>query len=221
MRGVRWCYSWAEAANGWSWRQRNSLSVGRYRSSRCARMHKYAARRSKDGVCCYALRKRREVRCDSSDGCSRLARMAPRPGLVCRHAGPGEMGVVGGLSGLVLAERRPGAGPSGMRVRRLTFHLLWRREEARAAEELEKVVAEVTGSMRGQSGCGCWHFRLKLPKLDQPLPVANLTWLLPTMAAHINASLFILHVCTARLQEFEQSGPKRKLSVNIDPSKSG
>lgn len=28
-----------------------------------------------------------------------------------RHAGQGEMGVVGGLSALVLAERRPGAGP--------------------------------------------------------------------------------------------------------------
>ena len=155
MRGLVRCYSWAEAANGWSWRQRNSLSVGCYRSNRCARMHKYAARRSKDGVCYHALRKRREVRCDSRDGCSRLADMAPGPGLVCTHAGPGEMGVVGGLSGPVLAERRPGAGPPGMRVRRLTFHLLWRREEARAAEELEKVVAEVTGVDVGTSDSSC------------------------------------------------------------------
>ena len=66
-----------------------SLGAGRYRASKCARMHRYAAKRSKDGVCCYALHERREVCCDSGDGSSRLADMAPGPdqgALVCRQA---------------------------------------------------------------------------------------------------------------------------------------
>lgn len=69
---------------------------------------------------------------------------------------------------------------------------------------------------------GYGYFRLKMPKLDQPLPVANLTSPMPTMyTCTITVGLCFLHTCTELLQDSEQLAPKRKPSINIDNSKSG
>ena len=82
-------------------------------------MHRYAAKRAMDGGVCYAPDKRSEV-CRKGGGDDGLGEKADMPlrllgqasAIMCRHAGPGEMGVVGGSSVLVSAVRRPEAGPS-------------------------------------------------------------------------------------------------------------
>ena len=82
-------------------------------------MHRYAAKRAMDGSFCHAPCKRSEDcrKAGGDDGLGEKADIALRlPGqassTTCRHAGQGEMGVVGGWSGVVSAVRRPGDGPS-------------------------------------------------------------------------------------------------------------
>ena len=86
----------------------------------------------------------------------------------------------------------------------------------------EKMAGQA-GNKPGEPGePGYGYFRLKMPKLDQPLPVANLTSPEPTMyTCAATVGLCFLHTCTELLQESEQLVPKRKPSINIDSSESG
>jgi len=82
-------------------------------------MHRYAAKKAMEGGVRYAPGKRSEVCCKV--GCDdrlgwkadiTLRLLGQASSIMCRHAGQGEMGVVGGSSVLVSAARRPGDGPS-------------------------------------------------------------------------------------------------------------
>lgn len=95
------------------------LRRGAVSSKQMRQMHGYAASRAMDGVCRYALGKRSEVCCrgGGEDVLGRKTDMAllllgQASISMCRDAGQGEMGVVGGSSGGVSAVRRPRDGPS-------------------------------------------------------------------------------------------------------------
>ena len=190
-------------------------------------MHRYAAKRAMDGVCFYAPGERSGVCCDSGgDDCGRReADMTSLLGQAIRSAAD----MQGRAKWAWLEDRRESSqlcagqelvrvGHEVMRVRRPSKAVpLWSADSIHPDSPASLWRRRERGNRPGYG-----YFRLKMPKLDQPLPVANLTSPSPTMyTCTTTVGLCFLHTCTELSRESGQLGYKHSTSINIGNSRSG
>lgn len=215
------------AGAGGSAKELACLGVGRYRASRCARMHRYAAKRAMDGGVCYAPGERGEVWFDATA----VVSAAERQTWLCLLLGQARSSadMQGRAKWAWLEDRRSSSQlRAGQAMARVGHEVMRVRRPSKAVPfglpipfTLARLV--LCGEEEWKRRLpGYGYFRLKMPKLDQPLPVANLTSPTPIMYTCATfVSPCFLHTCTELLHESERLGPKCTASISIDNSTSG